>query len=197
MQASFGTVPLMTHVDTQKQIHDRIQSFVNELGGLVRQAALEACQEALGGVAAPKRRGRPRKTKKAPARRKAVKRKAKKTGKRAKRSGAQVEAISVRVLAHVKKKPGQSVTEISKALRRTPKDLQLPIRKLIADKKLRTTGQRRGTKYFAAGRGAGKKKVAKKRATKKATKRATKKRVAKRAVRRKARRAGKKAATKK
>ena len=164
----------MAHVNIQKQIQDRVQSFVNELTGLIRQAGLEAVQDALGGVA-PKRRGRPRKAKKAPARRKAVKRKAKKTGKRAKRSGAQVEAIAARVLAHVKKKPGQSVTEIAKTLRRTPKDLQLPIRKLIADKKLRTTGQRRGTKYFAAGRGAGKKKtVVKRRATKKAIRRKTK-----------------------
>jgi len=158
----------MGHVNIQEQIQDRIQSFVNELTGLIRQAGLEAVQEALGGPA-PKRRGRPRKAKKAPARRKTVKRKAKKTGKRAKRSGAQVDAVATRVLAHVKKKPGQSVTEIAKALRRTPKDLQLPIQRLIADKKLRTTGQRRGTKYIAAGRGAGKKKkVAKKRTTKKA-----------------------------
>ena len=142
----------MAHVLTEKQVQDRVQSFVNELTGLIRQAGLEAVQEAMGGAAAPKRRGRPRKTKKAPARRKAVKRKAKKTGKRTKRSGAQVEAIAARVLAHVKKKPGQSVTEIAKTLRRTPKDLQLPIQKLIAGKKLRTTGQRRGTKYFAGGR---------------------------------------------
>ncbi len=152
LQASFGTVPLMAHTTTQKQIQDRVQSFVNELTGLIRQAGLEAVQEALGGVAAPKRRGRPRKTKKALARRKPVKRKAKKTGKHTKRSGAQLEAVATRVLAHVKKKPGQNATEISKALRRTPKDIQHPLRKLIAGKKLRTTGQRRGTKYFAGGR---------------------------------------------
>ena len=159
----------MAHVNTEKQTQDRVQSFVNELTGLVRQAALEAVQEALGGVAAPKRRGRPRKTKKALARRKPVKRKAKKTGKHTKRSGAQLEAVATRVLAHVKKKPGQNATEISKALRRTPKDIQHPLRKLIADKKLRTTGQRRGTKYFAGGGRAVASK--KKRAAKKASKR--------------------------
>ena len=58
---------------------------IYKLSGIIRQAGLEAVQEALGGVAAPKRRGRPRKAKKAPDRRKAVKRKAKKSGKRAKR----------------------------------------------------------------------------------------------------------------
>ncbi len=174
----------MAHVNTEKQTQDRVQSFVNELTGLVRQAALEAVQEALGGVAAPKRRGRPRKAKRAPARRKTVKRKAKKTGKRAKRSGAQVEAIAARVLAHVKKKPGQSVTEIAKTLRRTPKDLQLPIRKLIADKKLRTTGQKRGTKYFAGGGGAGASK--KKRAGKKASKKKARRTKAKKTGRGKA-----------
>jgi hypothetical protein len=61
------------------------------------------------------------------------------------------------------------------ALDMTPKEMRLPILKLLADKKLKTTGQRRGTKYHAGGRGTAKKqKPAKKRATKKTTKRKAK-----------------------
>ena len=65
---------------------------------------------------------------------------------------------------------------MTSALRMTPKEMRLPILRLLAEKKLKTTGQRRGTKYHAAGRstGAKKKKTSKKRATKKTAKRKTK-----------------------
>ncbi|MFM7297727.1 MAG: hypothetical protein ACKO4Q_10970, partial [Planctomycetota bacterium] len=54
----------MSTTQLDRQIQDRIQAFLTELSGLVRQSALEAVQVALGGgVAAPARRGpgRPRK----------------------------------------------------------------------------------------------------------------------------------------
>ena len=56
--------------------------------------------------------------------------------------------MAARVLDHVKKNPGQGVEKISKAFRLRSKELTLPIGKLLESKKLKTTGQRRGTKYF-------------------------------------------------
>lgn len=141
----------------EKQIQDRVEGFVAELSELVKQAALEAVHGALGGGTAPVRRGRPRKSSRAPARRGAVKRKASKTGKRVKRSAVQVDAVAARILNHVKANAGTGVTEMSAALGLTPKEMRLPILKLLADKKLRTVGQRRGTKYHAAGGGPGRK----------------------------------------
>jgi len=70
-----------------------------------------------------------------------------------------VDATAAKVLAHVRANPGQNVGEIRAALGASSKELQLPVQKLIAAKSLRTTGQRRGTRYFAGGRGGAKKKA--------------------------------------
>jgi hypothetical protein len=53
------------------------------------------------------------------------------------------------VVAYVAKNPGQSVEQNGKALGLKTKDLALPIIRMVDAKKLRTTGERRGTKYFA------------------------------------------------
>ena len=104
--------------------------------------------------------------------------------KRIRRSAGDVESTAASVLAHVKANPGQGVTEIAAALRLSTKDLQLPILKLLGEKKLKTKGQRRGTKYFAGGRGSGSpKKASKKKAKRKTTKRRAKKKGTKKARR--------------
>ncbi len=51
-------------------------------------------------------------------------------------------------MAYVEKNPVQSVEQIKKVLGVATKDLQLPIVRMVAAKKLKTTGQKRGTKYF-------------------------------------------------
>jgi hypothetical protein len=53
------------------------------------------------------------------------------------------------VVAYVAKNPGVSVEQIKKAPGVETKDLQLPIVRMLAAMKLKTTGQRRGTRYFA------------------------------------------------
>ena len=142
-------------------LRDRIDAFVDDLSDLIRQAALESVQEALGGVVAPARRGpgRPPKTagrmpgpkpsaftpKKAPK---------KKAGARIRRSADDLDEMAGLILDYVKGSPGNGVEAISKALRVPSKELKRPVQMLIADKKLRTEGNRRGTTYFA---GAGRK----------------------------------------
>ncbi len=74
----------------------------------------------------------------------------KRRGKRAKRTPEDVAKMGEAVVAYVAKNPGQSVEQIKKALGVEKKDLQLPIVRMVAAKKLKTTGQRRGTKYFPA-----------------------------------------------
>ena len=148
----------MSTTQLDRQIQDRIQAFLTELSGLVRQSALEAVQAALGGgVAAPARRGpgRPRKNAAAgpiaaaapasvapagkPARR----------AKRAKRTSADVDATAAALLAYVAANEGQSIEQIGKGMGVATKELKLPVIKLVEAKKLKTKGQRRGTKYFA------------------------------------------------
>jgi hypothetical protein len=45
------------------------------------------------------------------------------------------------------------VENAGKAVGLSTKEMALPIRKLLAARSIRTEGQRRGTKYFAGGRG--------------------------------------------
>lgn len=168
----------------EQQISESVDKFVEELSQLVRQAALESVSEALGGSApAQPRRGTSARKTTAARRGKAGKKAGRKkaAGGRERRSTAAVADVAEALLAHVKANPGQSISDIAAALGATSKELRLPVLKLIEDGKLRTTGQRRGTKYFA-GRGgarpAAKKKTArKKKATrKKKAARKTKKR---------------------
>ncbi len=70
-------------------------------------------------------------------------------GVRGKRTSAQVEAIGAKVLTHVRSKPGQRLEEIGRSLETPTGVLKLPISKLLAAKKLKTQGRKRGTKYFA------------------------------------------------
>ena len=140
------------------QIRSRIDSFLAEMTALVRQSAVEAVREALGNGAAPARRGpgRPRGSRNQPrsgnGRKKAGRRAA---GGGGKRSAESLDQVGEAVLAYVRAHPGSGAEAIGRALGLSSKDMALPIRKLIAERKLRTEGQRRGTKYFAGGRGGG------------------------------------------
>ena len=137
---------------TDSQIRSRIDSFLAEMTTLVRQSALEAVREALGNGAAPARRrpGRPKGT--GNGRKKAGRRA---SGGGGKRSADYLDKVGELVLTYVRANPGQGSEAIGRELGLSSKDMALPIRKLIAEKKLRTEGQRRGTKYFAGGRGGG------------------------------------------
>lgn len=148
---------------SNSEIRDLVDAFVADLSVLIHQSALESVRDALGG-AAPARRGRP------PGRRKTAKRKTtraakKKSGKRIRRSAADLEAMGAKVLAHVKSRPGQGIEAISKALRMSSKELRRPIQMLVADRKLSTKGQKRGTTYWPGGRAATRSKAAPKRKT--------------------------------
>ncbi len=137
-----------THID--QQIRDRINTFVEQLSSLVRQAAVEAVRTALTGgapAAAPARRGPGRPRKNAAAAPAAPKAPKARKGKRAKASSADVAAAAAKVVEYLAKNPGQSLEQIGKGLNTPTANLKLPIKQLLGDKKLKTTGQRRGTKY--------------------------------------------------
>lgn len=138
---------VMATPNLEQQIRSRIEAFVDELATLVREAALESVQAALG--SAPARGpGRPRKTA-APVGGGAIRRRAPRRGRGAKRSAEQLDALAAKFLAYVKSNPGNTIERIGKAISIDTKELKLPVAKLLADKKLKTTGQRRGTKYHA------------------------------------------------
>jgi hypothetical protein len=160
-------------------IRTQIDSFLTSISQLVRQAAVEAVKDALGAtgpsVATPARRGpgRPRKVQAAPAAAAPSK-----PGKRGRRSAADVEQVAGQVLTYVQGHPGERLEEIGRGLKVDTGGLKGPIKVLLGTGRLRTEGQKRGTKYFA---GAGKaapakaKKAGKRKAGKRAGKRAKKK----------------------
>lgn len=66
----------------------------------------------------------------------------------AKRAPEEIEATTKTLLAAIKKSPGQRIEEIGKSIGVSTKELALPVAKLFAAKAIKTTGQRRATKYF-------------------------------------------------
>lgn len=154
--------------NAENNIKNRVDAFVNDLSDLIRQSALEAVAEALkkGGEvsSAPvaRRPGRPAKAVEAPVAAKpagkpgrpakaassassaaAAKRRAGE-----KRSPVLLAQVTDQVGNHIKSNPGQGVEQIAKALSTTTKELTLPIRKLLGDKKITSKGQKRATRYF-------------------------------------------------
>jgi hypothetical protein len=151
--------------NAENNIKAKVDAFVNDLSDLIRQSALEAVAEALkkGGevsVPAPRRPGRPAKVVEAPVAAKPVGkpgRPAKSAASAAaaakrrageKRSPQLLAQVTDQVANHIKTSPGQGVEQIAKALSTTTKELTLPIRKLLADKKITSKGQKRATRYF-------------------------------------------------
>jgi hypothetical protein len=114
-----------------------VNSFTSNLTLLVRRAALEqvhsALSEALGGgapVSARKRGpGRPPNSG---------------------RGSAAKEALGAALLAHISKNPGLRGDHLATALKTDVKTMRPVMLKLIAAKKIKTKGQRRGMTYYGA-----------------------------------------------
>jgi len=151
----------MDNVETQ--IKSRVDSFVSELSALVKKAALEAVTNALkaGDSAAPsvakttgKKRGpvpgaakAAKATKAAPAPSAASKRKAGQ-----KRSPDEIAKTTDRLLQYITKNSGQRIEEIAKGVGNSTKELTLPVKKLLSDKKIQAKGEKRATRYFVSGK---------------------------------------------
>jgi len=138
-------------LDPHRKIQALIDSFVADLGELAKQIALEQLKTAFGSVklaplppssfsssassassassssSAAARRGRSR------------------------RGQHEIEALRNKLLTVISDNPGCRAEDINSALgTRTPQIAQ-PLRRLVADRLVRTEGARRGTRYFAAG----------------------------------------------
>ena len=129
----------MPNADFNQQIRDAIEAFVEQLSTLVRTAALQSVTEVFGSSGSGGRRGR------SGAISASVRR-----AKGEKRSPQALTQLVGRLLSEIKAKPGLRMEQIAKTLGSTTKDLALPAKKLIAEKKIKTKGERRATKYFPA-----------------------------------------------
>ncbi|HEX3777278.1 MAG TPA: DNA-binding protein [Polyangiaceae bacterium] len=125
------------------RIRNRVEAFADELSALIRDSAMETVREALGGGgSAPRRGGRGRAA--APAKLNGSRRE-----KGQKRDPGEIERLTSRLLDYVKGNPGQRIEQIAAGMDTVTKELNLPVKKLIAQKSLKTKGQKRATQYFA------------------------------------------------
>ncbi len=123
--------------DFDRKLDTAITSFVEDIRELARRAALEAVSGAFSGAgeaAAAVRASR------AP-------RAARANG--AKRSPREMVAAVGQLEKFVREHPGERIEQIARSLGVASRELALPARKLLADRRLRTEGQKRATRYFS------------------------------------------------
>lgn len=132
--------------DINKQIEERIRAFAEELNDLVRRAAVESVQDALGTGAARRVGGT------APARA-ATTRATRGAGARGRRSLGQMAGTIEAVRDFIAANPGARMEQMTAALGQPAARLRGPVNKLIEDGVVRKTGEKRATKYYPAGRG--------------------------------------------
>lgn len=138
--------------DLNSQISKLVSEFVDNVTALARRAAVDTLTSSLDDRGGGRRRGGSLA---------AVGDvlKAERRGKGAKRSSSQLDRLQSRVMEFVTANPGMRIEQINKELGTSTRDLQLPIRKLIATGSLKSKGEKRATTYFA---GAGKRSAANK-----------------------------------
>lgn len=69
-----------------------------------------------------------------------------------KRDPGALEALQAKLVGFVAKHPGLRIEQINKELGTTTKELQLPMRKLIAEGQVKAKGSKRSTTYRAGGK---------------------------------------------
>jgi hypothetical protein len=125
------------------RIRSRVEAFAEELSALIRDSAMETVRDALGGGSAPRRGARGgRSASTAPVR-------GGRREKGQKRDPSEIERLTGRLLDYVKGNAGQRIEQIAAGMGTVTKELNLPVKKLIAQKSLKTKGQKRATQYFA------------------------------------------------
>jgi hypothetical protein len=118
----------------QNQVNARVEAFVAEITELARAAAYQALSGALDTPIASGRgatmalRGR----------------------KGGKRTADEIAQMADAFLVHVTANPGQRMEHIAKELGLATPELTLPVKKLLAEGKLRVEGQKRATQYYPA-----------------------------------------------
>ena len=121
----------------QQSVNARVEAFVAEITELARAAAYQALSSALEGGQFASGHGAPTLLR----------------GRRGgKRRAEEIAQMAEAFLAHVTANQGQRMEHIAKEFGVATLELMLPVRKLLADGKLRVEGQKRATEYYPADR---------------------------------------------
>ena len=139
----------MANSSVSDQVRARVESFVGELSELIRRSAMETVQQALAGGGDAPRRGR---RGAAPGGRRGAGAVAKAPraarAKGAKRSPDELEKLTTQLLTYIKGNAGQRIEQIADGMGTSTKELNLPAKKLLSTKAIKTKGHKRATQYF-------------------------------------------------
>jgi hypothetical protein len=138
-------------LDPHREIQALVDNFVADLSDLAKRIAIEQLKAAFGVGAklAGTKLGNvklPPLPMPAPAARSRASR-----ASRARRGHREIEAIRDKLLAAIAEEPGRRAEDISAALGTKTADIAQSLRKLVAERLVRTEGARRGTRYYSAG----------------------------------------------
>lgn len=115
-------------------IEERVTTLVHEILEQAEQVAVNAVREAFQGGAKANRTGAPR--------RPGAKR----------RTTSETEQLASKLFEEILATPGSPMKDLAPKVDATPRELNLPARKLAAAGKIKTTGTRSKTRYFPMGR---------------------------------------------
>jgi DNA invertase Pin-like site-specific DNA recombinase len=126
----------MANSDIDDRIRGMVEAFAGELAALIRESAFDTVRAALGeggGGGRGRRGGAARASGRA---------------KGAKRPPQEIAKLVGKLRDYVKAHPGQRIEQIAKGMGVSTRELNLPAKKLLSQKALKTRGEKRATKYF-------------------------------------------------
>jgi hypothetical protein len=129
------------------RIRARVEQFAEELSVLIRESAMETVRDALGGVT-PGRRGAGRSRPPAIPPMPRLMGRGRVLAKGAKRAPEEIERLTNKLADYIKSNPGQRIEQIAEGMNTNTRELNLPAKKLIANKQIKTRGHKRATTYF-------------------------------------------------
>ena len=117
-----------------------LEAFANDLTNLIRESAMQSVRDALGGEPSGRAGRRGGGSSAAPAGRRLPK--------GAKRPPDEIVQLTGQLLDYIKSHKGERIEQIAKGMGVSTRELNLPVKKLVAGKSIKTRGQKRATQYF-------------------------------------------------
>jgi len=134
-------------LDPHREIQALVDNFVADLSELAKRIAIEQLKAAFG-VGAKLAGTKLGSVKLPPITMSAPK---PSRANRARRGQREIEALRGKLLSAIADQPGRRAEDISASLGAKTAEIAQPLRRLVAERLVRTEGARRGTRYFSAG----------------------------------------------
>jgi hypothetical protein len=138
----------MAKIDIDNKIRGLVDSFATDLTSLIRESAMDTVREALGDGGSSGRRSSGRGRPAAVAASPAGARRASSLPKGAKRAPDEIVKLTEQLGEYIKTNKGERIEQIAKGMNVSTRELNLPVKKLLATKVIKTKGQKRATQYF-------------------------------------------------